>query len=77
MIVWYHIDMVGTTKMTTRSLIVRQNEKLAMFPQEAESKYKNIITGYGVNNTSKGKNLFLDAVPGQREFANWSGFLFS
>ena len=47
-----------------------------MFPQEAGSKYKNIITGYGVDDTSKGKNLFLDAVPGQREFANWSGFQF-
>ena len=48
-----------------------------MFPQQAKSKYKNIITGYGVNDTSKGKNLFLDAVPGQREFANSSGILFS
>ena len=63
--------------METPSSIVRQNEKFAMFPQEAESKYKNIITGYGVNNTSKEKNLFLDAALGQREFANWSGFLFS
>ena len=26
-----------------------------MFPQETESKYKNIITGYGVDDTSKGK----------------------
>ena len=43
-----------------------------MFSQEAESKYKNIITGYGVNDTSKGRNLFPDAVP-----ANWSGLLFS
>ena len=48
-----------------------------MFPQEAESKYKNIITGYGVDDTSKGKNLFLDVVLGQREFANLSGFQFS
>ena len=48
-----------------------------MFPQEAESKYKNIITGYRVDHTSKGKNLFLDVVPGQREFANLSGFQFS
>ena len=46
-----------------------------MFPQEAQSKYKN-ITGYGVD-TSKGKNLFLDVVPGQRELANLSGFQFS
>ena len=36
-----------------------------MFPQEAESKYKNIITGYGVDDNSKGKNLFLDLVPGK------------
>ena len=47
-----------------------------MFPQETGSKYKNIITGYGVDDTSKRKNLFLDAVPGQREFANRSGFQF-
>ena len=47
-----------------------------MFPQEAESKYNNIITGYG-GDTSKGKNLFLDLVPGQREFANSSDFQFS
>ena len=40
-----------------------------MFPQEAQSKYKNIITEYGVEDASKGKNLFLDVVPGQREFA--------
>ena len=26
-----------------------------MFPQEAESKYKNIITGYEVGDISKGK----------------------
>ena len=37
-----------------------------MFPQEAESKYKNIITGYGVDDTLKGKNLLFDVVPGQR-----------
>ena len=48
-----------------------------MFPQEAKSKYKNIITGYGVDNTSKGKSLFLDVVPGQREFAHLNGFQFS
>ena len=42
-----------------------------MFPQES-----NIITEYGVDDTSKEKNLFLDVVPGQREFANWSGFQF-
>ena len=47
-----------------------------MFSQEAASKYKNIVTGYGVDNTSNGKNLFLDTVPGQSEFANWSGFQF-
>ena len=28
-----------------------------MFPQEAESKYKVIITGYGVDDTSEGKNI--------------------
>ena len=57
-----------------------------MFPQEAESKYKNIITGYGVDDTENitllggtppSKNLFLDVVPGQSEFANLSGFQFS
>ena len=48
-----------------------------MFSQEAGSKYNNIITGYGGDDTSKGKNLFLDLVPGQREFANSSGFQFS
>ena len=47
-----------------------------MFPQEAEAKYKNIITGYGVDNASKGKNLFLDVVPGQREFAIGVAFSF-
>ena len=47
-----------------------------MFQQEAESKYQNIKTGYGMDDTSKGKNLFLDAVPGQGETANWSGFQF-
>ena len=33
-----------------------------MFSQEVESKYNNIITGtgYGMDDTSKGKNLFLD-----------------
>ena len=36
-----------------------------MFLEQAESKYKNIITGYRVDDTSKGKNLFLDVVPGQ------------
>ena len=46
-----------------------------MFQQEAESKYKNVR--YRVDDTSKGKNLFLDAVPGQRELANLSGFQFS
>ena len=48
-----------------------------MFSQEAESRCKNIITGYGVDDTSKGKNLFLNVVPGQREFANLSGSQFS
>ena len=48
-----------------------------MFPQEAESKFKNIITGCRVDDISKGKNLFLGVVPGQREFANWIGFQFS
>ena len=47
-----------------------------MTPQEAESNYKNIRTGYGVDDTSKGKNLFLDAVPELRKFANWSGCQF-
>ena len=37
-----------------------------MFLQEAESKYNNIITGHEGDDTSKGKNLFLDLVPGQR-----------
>ena len=36
-----------------------------MFPEQAESKYKNIITGYRVDDTSKVKNLFLDVFPGQ------------
>ena len=52
------------------------SEKFAMFPQAAESKHKNIITRYRVDDTSKGKNLFLDVLPGQREFANLSGFQF-
>ena len=47
-----------------------------MAPQEAESDFKNIRTCYGADDTSKGKNLVLDAVPGLREFANWSGFQF-
>ena len=47
-----------------------------MLPQKAESKYKNIITGYGVGDTSKGKNLFLVLIPGQRELANLGGFQF-
>ena len=42
------------------------SEKFAMFPQELESKYKNIIIGYGVKDTSIEKNLFLDVVPGQK-----------
>ena len=52
--------MVGTTKMNTRSLIVGQN--FPMFPQEAESKYKNIVTGYEVDDTSEGESLFRDVV---------------
>ena len=47
-----------------------------MTPQEAVSNYKNIRTGYQVDDTSKGKNLFLTVVPGLREFGNWSGFQF-
>ena len=31
-------------------------------------------TGYGVDDTLKGKNLLLDVAPGQTEFANLSGF---
>ena len=64
--------------MNTKSLIVGENlaSNFSMFPQEAESKYKNITTGYGVDDTSKGKNMFLDDVPGQREFANLSAFQF-
>ena len=64
--------------MNTRSLIVGQN--LARNSQCCHKKpnqnYKNIITGYGADDTSKGRN-FLDVVPGQREFANLSGFQFS
>ena len=32
-----------------------------MFPQETQSNYKDVITGYGVDDISKvkGKNLFL------------------
>ena len=52
-------------------------ENFAVFPQEAETKYKNITTGYGVDSTSKAKNLFLDVVLGQRGFADLSGFQFS
>ena len=36
-----------------------------MFPQEAKSKYKDIITGYGVNETSKG---FLKAQEDNKQF---------
>ena len=61
------IDIVGTAMMKNKKLNcwIKLSEKFAMFPEQAESKYKNIITGYGVDHTSKGKNLFLDVVPGQ------------
>ena len=36
-----------------------------MFPQEAESKYKNIITEYGVDDTEKICFLFSDDHDGQ------------
>ena len=47
-----------------------------MTQQEDESNYKNIRTGYGMDDTSQGKNLFLNAVSGIKKSAKWSGFQF-
>ena len=66
--------------MNTRSLIVGQNLSRisqCFHKKPFGTKYKNITTGYGVDSTSKGKNLFLDVVLGQRRLADLSGFQFS
>ena len=77
MTVWYRYSRDYKDEYKKLNCWTKLSEKFAVFSQEAESKYKNIITGYGVDDTSKVKNLFLDVVPGQREFINLSGFQFS
>ena len=78
MTVCIKVNTVGATRMNTMKFNCwpKLDKKFAMTPQEAESNYRNIRTGYGVDDTSERKNLFRGAVSGIRELSNWSCFQF-